>query len=384
MKNIDNKKQKIAFVSDAIYPYNKGGKEKRLYEISTRLAKRGYDVHIYCMKWWEGIEKQRIENGVHLDAISKYYPLYSGKRRSIKQALMFAFSCFKLTKEDFDVIDADHMPHLVLYPLKIVTFLKRKKLIATWNEVWERKYWVDYIGQLGNIAYVSEWLSARMPDKIISISKHTTNKLKNDLSSKNEIFTIPAGVDIDYIQNVQPSSLKSDVIFVGRLLDHKNVDFLIKSITTVCREIPTVKCIIVGQGPEKEKLVELVHNLNLTKNIKFLGKVEEHDDVLSLIKSSKVLVLPSTREGFGLVAIEAMACGTPVITVAHDNNAASNIIHHGKDGFICELNTKEIAENIVKIIINELRQKMSEESIKTAKTYSWDRIVNEIEEVYLR
>src|SRR5437667_5889404 len=95
------KKLKIALVSDAIYPYNKGGKEKRIYEISTRLAKAGHEVHIYCMKWWKGKSNQRIENGVYLHAISPLYPLYSGQRRSIRQALLFSLACFKLIKEDF-------------------------------------------------------------------------------------------------------------------------------------------------------------------------------------------------------------------------------------------------------------------------------------------
>ena len=124
---------KIAFVSDAIYPYNKGGKEKRIYEISTRLAKRGHNVHVYCMKWWKEKETHRIENGVHLHAISRYYPLYSGKRRSIKEAVMFAFACFKLIREDFDVIDVDHMPYFVLFSTKVVCIIKITKLISSWN-----------------------------------------------------------------------------------------------------------------------------------------------------------------------------------------------------------------------------------------------------------
>src|SRR5690349_4431486 len=111
-----NKTLKIAYVSDAIYPYNKGGKEKRIFELTTRLAKAGHNVTIYCMKWWEGSEQKRLENRVKLKAISPLYPLYSGKRRSMKQAILFALSCFKLLREDFDVLDADHMPHLILFP----------------------------------------------------------------------------------------------------------------------------------------------------------------------------------------------------------------------------------------------------------------------------
>lgn len=116
---------KIAIVSDAIYPYNKGGKEKRNYEVSTRLAKRGHDVTVYCMKWWEG-PNTRIEEGVQIKAISPYFPLYAGERRSIKQALLFSLNCFKLVKEDFDILDVDGIPHLVLFSTKLVALLRGK------------------------------------------------------------------------------------------------------------------------------------------------------------------------------------------------------------------------------------------------------------------
>src|SRR5690242_17399471 len=86
--------KKIAIVSDAVYPFNKGGKEKRMYDVSTRLAARGHDVTIYCMKWWEG-EDEIIRDGVRLSAISPHYPLYAGGRRSIKEAIFFSLHCFK-------------------------------------------------------------------------------------------------------------------------------------------------------------------------------------------------------------------------------------------------------------------------------------------------
>ena len=110
---------KIVYISDAVYPYNKGGKEKRLFEISTRLARRGHDVHIYTMNWWNG-PKVIKENGVSLHAISPLYPLYtkSGKR-SIKEALAFSSYIFQgLIKEDFDILDVDHMP---FFPFNLET-----------------------------------------------------------------------------------------------------------------------------------------------------------------------------------------------------------------------------------------------------------------------
>ncbi|GAI68661.1 unnamed protein product, partial [marine sediment metagenome] len=75
------------------------------------------------------------------------------------------------------------------------------------------------------------------------------------------------------------------------------------------------------------------------------------------MKSSKVFVLPSTREGFGIVVIEANACGIPVMTINHKDNAASDLIEEGKNGFVCQLDEKEIAKNIMKVIKNRNRMK---------------------------
>ena len=374
-----NQKHKIAIVSDGIYPYNKGGKEKRIYEISRRLAKNGHDVHVYCMKWWKGKDNYRFENGVHLHAISKLYPLYSGKRRSIKQALLFALSCFKLIKADFDVIEVDHMPHFVLFSTKIVTLLKGKKLYATWNEVWGRAYWNEYMGKSGNIAYIIEWLSARMPDKIIAVSEHTKNKLINDLKIKQEIFVIPNGIDLDIINNVKPSKEKSDIIFAGRLLTHKNVDLLLSVIKNIQKSFPKVKALIVGDGPEKNKLTKFIAKLKIEKNVKMLGFLEEHNDLYSLMKSSKVFAFPSTRDGFGIVALEANASGIPVITTDHKDNATKDLITNGKNGYAVNLDENNFTNKIIKYLSSE---NSSNKYSHIVKNYDWDTLSKNVAEAY--
>jgi glycosyltransferase involved in cell wall biosynthesis len=374
---------KIAFVSDAIYPYNKGGKEIRLFEVTTRLARKGYDVHLYCMNWWNG-SRDRLENGVHLHAISKYYPLYSGKRRSMIQALMFGLSCLKLIKEDFDIADVDHMPHFPLFFTKFVCILKRKRMIATWHEVWGKDYWQEYLGLRGVFGYIIEKLSVFMPNEIISDSEHTTNKLKNNLRSKKKIYTISCGNDFEKLQLIKTAKTKSDVIFAGRLLSYKNIDVLIKSIQLIKERKPKIKCLIIGDGPEKKKLEVLTQKLNLEKNIKFLGFLKNHNDVYALMKSSKVFVLPSTREGFGIVVIEANACGIPVITIDHKDNAANDLIEEGRNGFVCKLDKNEIAKKIIRILINNSNREMQKVCMDLAKKYDWNIIVDEIEGVYLK
>ncbi len=342
--------KKIVFVSDAIWPYNKGGKEKRLFDISTRLAKKNYDVHIYTMKWWEG-ENSKIENGVTLHAICPKYPLYSGDKRSIKQGIMFGLACFNLFKTDWDVIDVDHMPFFPLFSTKLVCLVKGKRMIATWNEVWGLKYWIKYMGLLGIVSYLIEQMSVFLPDKIIAISDHTKERISKMLFRSFNVVTVPIGIDIDHIKSVKPSATKSDVIYVGRLLSHKNVDVLIEAIELVKKTHPNIQCIIVGDGPEKERLGSLINKHNLIDNIKMLGFVEDEDEVFALMKSSKVFVLPSTREGFGIVVSEAAACGIPSIVIDHpENAAASALLNTSGHKLISKLDSKSVAEKVLRII----------------------------------
>ncbi|MHB1334875.1 MAG: glycosyltransferase family 4 protein [Candidatus Humimicrobiaceae bacterium] len=374
---------RIAFISDAIYPYNEGGKEKRIFEVTTRLACKGYDIHVYCMKWWEGLNNKK-ENGVYLHAISKKYSLYSGKRRSMIQALIFGLACLKLIKEDFDIAEVDHIPFFPLFSLKIICFLKKKKIIATWHEAWGKDYWQEYLGWRGIFGYMIEKISVSIPNEIISVSEYTTDKLKNNLKCKKNIYTIPNGNDYEKIQKIIPAQKKSDVIFAGRLLSNKNVDVLIKSIQLVKERKPEIKCLIVGDGPEKKNMEILAQKLNMENNINFLGFLGNHDDVYAIMKSSKVFVLPSTREGFGIVVIEANACGLPVITIDHKDNAARDLIEEGKNGFICQLDKEKIAKIIVGILENNLDQKMKNSCMDIAKKYSWDKSIDKIEKVYLK
>jgi glycosyltransferase involved in cell wall biosynthesis len=365
----------IAFVSDAIYPYNKGGKETRLHEISRSLANLGYDVHIYCMKWWSG-DKHKIEEGVHLHGICPYIPLYSGTRRSIFQGIAFGLSCFKLIFEKFDVIDVDHMPFFPLYSTKVVCLLKGKKMHATWHEVWGMEYWKNYLGNFkSTIAGLIERFSVLLPDTIYAISPSTAQRLQEKLHYSGKLVLIPNGVDKKRILSAKISNITSDVIFAGRLLNHKNVDLLIEAISLTKKARKDIKLIIVGEGPEKENLEQLAKKLNLEKNVIFSKFKSDVEEVYGLIKASKVFVLPSSREGFGLVVLEANACGLPVITVDHPDNAAKDLIKDSIRGKVSELSAKALASHILFYLESE---KETYSLTKPAKLFSW----NEVSKIY--
>jgi glycosyltransferase involved in cell wall biosynthesis len=371
-------KKKIAVVSDAIYPFNKGGKEKRLYDITTRLAAQGYEVTIYCMKWWKG-EDVIVEDGVTLHAISPYYPLYANNRRSITEAIFFALHCFKLLNKDFDVIEVDHMPHTVLFTMKIVCLLKGKKMIATWHEVWGKGYWNDYLGAGGTFAYWVEKLSAQLPDTIIAVSSHTARNLRSTLETKREILMIPNGLDIGPIANIDPAPADPDILFAGRLLSHKNVDVLLRAMRILAEKDPNISLTIVGEGPEKENLEKLTDELGIRKNVSFVDFFTDHNDLYRTMHASKVFVLPSTREGFGISVIEANASGLPVVTIDHEQNAAKELIVDGENGVLSALDEVSLANAILKAL-----QMKKDRMVYTRYTekYNWDNIVPEIKKAY--
>lgn len=370
---------RIAIVSDAVYPYHKGGKERRFFEISTRLAKKGHDVHIYCMKWWKTPEKVRFENGVYLHGIAPYFPLYSGKRRSIREGVIFGFFCLKLIFEKWDVIEVDHMPYFPLFFTKVVCLLKGKKMYATWNEVWGRDYWIKYMGKPGYISALIEWFSIFLPDKFISISSHTTGRLKEAYNvPERKIATVSTGLDTSAIDNITPSKRTYDIMYAGRLWKHKNVSLLIKAMAVLVKRRKHNTCVIVGNGHEKKHLMKQVVDLELQNHVFFEDFMPHHDEVFSLMKSSRVFVLPSTREGFGMAVLEANAAGVPAVVIDHHENAAKDLIEKN-NGIKVAFGEDDVASAIEKL----LEKKIDPQKVKSvAAKYSWDRIVKRLEEVY--
>ena len=365
---------KIAYVYDAVYPWVKGGAEKRIYEISRRLAARGHEVHCYGMKWWPGQAEIEAE-GVFLHGICPPMPLYRNGKRSISQAAYFAGKLLPL-RIDCDVLDCQNFPYLSCFSCKLISSLRGCKLFITWHEVWG-EYWREYMGETGRVGQTVEWAAARLTDRNIVVSKRTQRELLS-LGAK-AAWLVPAGIDWKMISRIVPSKEQSDLIYAGRLIQHKNIDLLIRAVKMIKSEVPDVRVLIIGDGPELGRLKALAREQDLDNNINFLGFLEDYNYALSLMKSSRIFVSPSTREGFGMAALEANACGIPVITVNHNMNAVMDLI--GKDnGLICQPKEEALAQAICTLLQD--RTISRERCIEAAREYDWDAVCTRTEMVY--
>lgn len=369
--------RRVALVYDAIFPYVKGGGERRFYEIARLLAGDGYDVHLYGMKFWDG-PSVRKHGKVTLHGLCKARPLYTKSgRRSISQPIIFGISCFKLFGERFDVMDCCGFPYFSIFPCRLITWVRRKPLYATWHEVWGKKYWNEYLGRLGFMGYFWELLAIKQPDEFIAVSAETADKLRV-LRSHRKVHVINNSIDISRILKIKPSNRLSDIIFAGRLADTKHIDVLIRAVALLTIVRQNIVCTIVGDGPERKKLESLSHKLKLERNVQFTGFFENHDEMLSHIKAGKVFVLPSSREGFGIVVVEANAAGLPVITVDEPDNLARKLITKD-NGIVTRLRENDLADAILTALSNPIS---AEKCIQAAEKYDWNYTIRQLKEVF--
>jgi L-malate glycosyltransferase len=372
---------KIAYIYDALYPWVKGGAEKRMYEMARRMTQKGHEVHCYSWGWWwsDQGKKDIIYEGIHLHGIGEPRQLYSNNRRSIKEAILFAVKLLPcLWKENFDVVDCQGFPFFSCFTAKIHALTGRSTLIITLLEVWG-DYWYTYIGFLGFFGKILEKMVLHLSNNIISISEKTKNDFLKIRKLKGTVI-IPPGIDCKEISEVPPKKGEWDIIFAGRLIKEKNVDLLIASLPIVKKNNPHVSCLIIGDGPEMDNLKKLATELNLLHNLEFIGFLDNVPDVLGYMKSSKVFVLPSEREGFGMVVVEANACGIPVVVVEGSMNASVDLVKEGINGFIAKANENDVALKINHSLIE--RENLREKCIESATKYDWNNIIYSLENYY--
>ncbi len=372
---------KIALVSDVIYPYVKGGAEKRTYEIAKSLRDRGHEIHLVGMKWWKG-DTDFVRNNIHYHGVCKCRGLHNkNSTRSTREAIRYSLYLIRhFLENDYDIVDSNEFPYLSNFVVKRYCILKKKPMIITWHEVLDN-HWYEYLDPYrGSIGRFIEKKTARLPDIIIANSRKTKNDLVQKLNiTQEKIAVIQPTISAD-LSNIPHSQEKFDILFCGRLIKDKHVDMLVRAIKTID---PAPTCAIIGEGPEKKRLETLVKKYSLEKRIKFLGFLNPHKEVLSYMKSSKLFVSPSTREGFGIAVSEANACALPAIVIDGKNNAARHLIKDGVNGFVCENDEKMLSEKIALILgDNKLRSRLSRNCKKMSSAMSTSKSASKIEQIY--
>ncbi|WP_159900234.1 glycosyltransferase family 4 protein [Salinirussus salinus] len=372
---------KVAYLYDAVHPWEKGGAQKRVWELARRLAD-DHDVHLYGMHYWDGPAVMTKE-GVTLHGVCEPRELYVDGRRSIPQALTFAASLVPpLLREDFDIIDCQEFPYFPCFVGKGHELLRDSTLVVTWYEVWD-DYWHDYLGWKGVFGQAVERATVRLADTVVPISEYIASDLRA-IGRTHGLEVVENGVDFDGLQDIPAADADWDLVYVGRLSEHKNVDLLLDAAAIASGRMDReLSCCIVGDGPERDRLEAHAKDVGVADQVDFLGFVEADDDVIGNIKAGSVFVLPSTREGFPNTILEANACGVPSIVVDHEENGSTAVVEDGVTGFITSVSAEAIADRVVDLLTDDdLLADLSTGAREFGWAHDWDVIVDDLEDVY--
>ncbi len=372
----------VALVCEVVYPYSHGGREIRNQELLPRLAQH-VEMHVYTMHWWDG-PPSYSDDGVTYHAISPLLSLYRNNRRSLRQALRFGFASLRLLNCHFDMLETDQIPYLQVFVLRLVATLKRKPFIVTWHEVWSRAYWCQYLGWAGWIAWLTERLAMRLPDHIIAASPQTAERLTRSLRRHTQVTTVPNGIDLDVIHEARAATEITDLVVVGRLIEHKRVDMLLDALASLRAHGMCLTCRVIGDGPARAALEKRARDLGIAGAVEFRADIKSQKELYSLVKAAKVFVSPSVREGFGLAVLEAIACGVPVLTTSAPDNLAQHLVARYSRGRVCEPTPEAVTAAIRDLVVRaDLGVREDGEADSWAAEYDWRAMADRIHQAYV-
>jgi glycosyltransferase involved in cell wall biosynthesis len=343
---------RICLVYDCLFPYTVGGAERWYRNLGERLAADGHDVTYITMRQWGRGERGEVA-GVRVVAVGPRMALYtrSGRRR-ILQALVFgAGVLWHLLREArrYEVVHTASFPYFSLLAVAAVRPLGRYSLLVDWHEVWSPDYWIEYLGGIGGrIGQAVQTLCVLIPQRAFCFSRlHARRLVESGYRSQP---TVLEGEYAGSLDPPEPAPAEPLVVFAGRHIPEKRVPAIVPAVASVRASLPEVRCVIFGDGPERARVRELVSTLGLEDAISVPGFVDAAE-VERTLRRSACLVLPSRREGYGLIVIEAAAAAVPSVVVEDRDNAAIELVEEGVNGFIARSSAPEdLAGAIIRAI----------------------------------
>jgi len=361
---------KIAIIVPLFPPKWLGGTEIATWNIAKYLAGRGHEVHVITT-WDTGLQRESLEDGFHVHRL-RYL-----KARFLGPLLFSLKALLALRKIKPDIVHAQSMlPGLCALIAKKV--LSKPYLLSELAMVYFPSLLQNQILRL----------ALRNADAVIALTEDMKNEIRK--ICRRDIYVLPNGIDLERFEGLLKDEMRAKlqvktderlVIFVGRFRPEKGVEYLIKAMEIISQKDRSIRLVLVGEGPEEKNLKSLTEQLKLKGCVEFVGQIP-NERVPEYMVASDVFVLPSLSEGFPIVILEAMASGLPI--VATKVTGLPEIVKDGENGLLVEpRNPQQIAEKVLLLFEdNELREKISRNNKKEAKKYSWETIVQSLEDIY--
>lgn len=358
-----------------------GGSGVVATELAKGLANKGHDLHILSYSRPARLDTFRTDITFHEVDLSSYplfeYPPYD---------LALANVMVNLIKHSkLDVLHVHYaIPHATSAYLAKQILGDQAKDVAIITTLHGTD--ITLIGSDPSYKDVVDF-SINQSDGVTAVSEYLKQETFNKFDIKKDIRVIPNFIDLDRFQKSNKTHFKKAICpndekvitHVSNFREVKRVPDVISTFDQVLKNGVDAKLLMVGDGPDRQKAENKCRDLGICDKVRFLGKQERVEEVLSI---SDLFLIPSGSETFGLAALEAMSCGVPVVSSNIGGLPEVNI--HGETGYMCELGDVECMGRCSTEILKDekLHERMSKAARARAEKFEMDLVVKVYEDYY--
>ncbi len=327
-----------------------GGAEVLTHEVMRRLAQRGHTMTLFCPRVNAMPSEEQID-GINIVRNGGKFTVYSRGR-----------SYFKKNRDSYDLIVDEVNPRPFLNP----KILDGKPSLLLFHQMIREEWFYELRFPLNYLCHIYEnrWLIPYKDTLTLTVSQSSKRDLE-EIGFKN-VKVIPMGISTESLKEVGLKEKDPTFVFIGRLKRHKLPDHAIKAFQILKKEIPSAKMWVIGDG----YMLKDIEKSNY-KDIKFFGHVQ-NEVKYDLLSRAHVVLIPSVREGWGLIVTESNAMGTPVI--AYDVNGLRDSVKNGQNGILVnDKNPESLAKLALELLNDKQRLRLlSANALEYSRQFDWD------------
>lgn len=358
-----------------------GGAERLVLNISQELSKRS-DVEVKLLLLEDGIDYPELVEGLDYEITpSRYVPSMTGKSIRKLDHYQKVLNRFQPDIIHSHLFQAEVFARSALWPSAQYFCHFHSNM-----EQFERFGLHTLTSKQRLTRYYERHLLMRsyrkQPTHFIAISKDVEAFVRKQLPAKaGSVHMLPNAIDLDRFSPAVDRSNQERVqlVTVGRLDQNKNHHFLLRVIGELRKDLPGIHLEIIGAGPLQNQLEAGIQEFGLQQNVTLSGHSSEPEKTLH---TSTIYVHSARQEGFGLTAVEAMACGLPVVALAAGGNR--DVIQDGENGYLLPQGDISGFVGGIKRLASdkELYEEMSRNALATARKYSMDTYADQLLQLY--
>ena len=377
------KGRNVCVVYDCLFPLTHGGAERWYRVLVNRLVAAGATVTYVTRRQWT--TEEPTWTGVKIVAVSRGGELYDaeGTRRT-GPTLAFGFGTFSWMarhRRDFDAVVVANFPFFSLLAIRVALAGTGTPSFVDYFEVWSARYWRSYAGRVtGTLGFAVQQLCIAVTRFAQAFTDEGARRLRL-LGFRGNVTVLPGLLAGDRMGNIASRETPKEptVLFVGRHVKHKGVRLLPEILAAARVSLPSLRMTVVSDGPERSAVEAEVKRLGLSKDVLFTGSVSD-DELRKLFGQASCTVVPSYREGYGIVVAESVSAGTPVVVANNPENLATTLVESGVNGFVVDPTVLGMSQGIVAAIAAgvALRQSTAEWSEQHSSMRSMDRSADEM------